>query len=160
MLQKVEFHNPAQLFVIPHRAPSLVRACPVLPKPRAKPRGKPKEPAVDVARVERTLLSAAFDFALDPELRDSQPPPVAPWKSGASAPRKAFGWRSASSAAKRVLLDGPGLQPQNVCGGSRRFGNASAAKDTVGAISPKPTSESPTNRDLVRARRLGAVRAA
>jgi len=42
MLQKVEFHNPAQLFVIPHRAPSPVRACPVLPKPRAKPRGKPK----------------------------------------------------------------------------------------------------------------------
>jgi hypothetical protein len=28
--------------VIPNRAPSPVRACPVLPKPRAKPRGKPK----------------------------------------------------------------------------------------------------------------------
>ena len=160
MLQKVEFHNPAQLFVIPHRAPSPVRAYPFCRSPERSRGGSRREPAVDVARVERTLLSAAFDFALDPEVRDCQPPPVAPWKSGASAPRKAFGWRSASSAAKRVLLDGPWLQPQNVCGGSRRFGNASAAKETIGAISPKPTSESPTNRDLVRAGRLEAVRAA
>jgi hypothetical protein len=51
------------------------------------------------ARVERTLLSAAFDFAFDLELKE-RTPPAAPWKSGASAPRKAAGSRSTSSAAK------------------------------------------------------------
>jgi hypothetical protein len=37
------------------------------------------------SRVERTLLSAAFDFAF--ELREPSRQPAPPWKSGASAPR-------------------------------------------------------------------------
>ena len=49
-----------------------------------------EEPAVDSARAKRTLLSAAFDVAFAFELKE-QAPSSPPWKSGASAPRKASG---------------------------------------------------------------------
>ena len=50
------------------------------------------------ARVERTLLSAAFDLDLDFDLASPRTDQAIPWKSGASAPRKA-------------LTNAPRLQP-------------------------------------------------
>jgi hypothetical protein len=71
------------------------------------PSGTPKKD-----RVERTLLSVAFDFdlAVAPAfILQTMGSTMRPWKSGASAPRQDFGWRSASALRSRPL--DRGLQP-------------------------------------------------
>ena len=77
-------------------------------RPRPVRRAQLDPDGSTATRVERTLLSAAFDFVFELKQRD---PPQTTVKRGPSAPRKAFGWHSTSSAAKKIPSNGTRLQP-------------------------------------------------